>query len=446
MHRFRTTLPLALLATTALCATVATLVGCASGVQLGRPSATQPATRPTPETITVELDVDRGPFAPRAHGYLRPSPAAQPTRELLAPLGPLAQGTEGAEPAVLVTLGESVKFDGKFPGENGNWTKWDRGLADLLKQHQADPRPRVYELWKEPDKGALAKDRTNFFGAWVHTARTIRRLAPKAILMGPSISKHDGGYTGEFLKVAKEYDVLPDVVSWHEENLKQDVSGHVNQAGEAFWQDGTGRNQVVISAAVNVDDKHAAGDVPIYLAQVEKALRDNAWRPLTFHWGFKLTHLFTNDAQPRSAYHAWREYADLANAGRNARVTAAPTVEGLALFAEPTRTARLLLGRNRSRVDAKQVPGDVTLEVKGADAATAHVRARRIENTGAKPSTGPVPAFERDVPVDHGAFRIPLPDFASGDAYAIEITLRGGPATRRTNPTADRVNNTDRPQ
>ena len=108
-------------------------------------------------------------------------------------------------------------------------------MEDLLRQHKSDPRPKIYELWKEPDKGF--KSRHDFFGDWVRTARLIRRLEPGAVLMGESISKHDGGWTGEFLKVGKEYDVLPDVVSWHEENLKQDVSGRIAQAGEAFWHD-----------------------------------------------------------------------------------------------------------------------------------------------------------------------------------------------------------------
>jgi hypothetical protein len=245
--------------------------------------------------------------------------------------------------------------------------------------------------------------------------------------MGPSISKHDGVWTGEFLKVCKEYDVLPDVVCWHEENLKQDVSGHVNQAGEAFWQDGTDRQRVLISAAAAVDEKNAAGDVPIFLAQVEKSVRDQGWRPLTWHWAFKLSHLFTNDGQPRSIYSAYKEYADLANAGRNAKTTSAPSVDGLALWSEPTKTARLLLGRNRSRLDSKAVPGEVTVQIKGANAATAHVRARRIPNSGANAATDPLALPERDLPVHNGEVRIPLPDFASGDVCVVEVTLRGQP-------------------
>jgi hypothetical protein len=346
---------------------------------------------------------------------------------MLAPLGPIAQGEDGGEPPVLITLGESVKYDGAFPGDKSNWAKWDQGVEKLVRQQLPAANLTIYELWKEPDKSGFNKDRTNFLGAWVHTARLIRRIDPKAVLMGPSISRHDGVWTGEFLKVAKEYDVLPDVVCWHEENLKQDVSGHVNQAGEAFWQDGTDRQRVLISAATAVDDKNAAGDVPIFLAQLEKSVRDQGWRPLTWAWAFKLTHLFTNDAQPRSIYYAYKEYADLANAGRNAKTTSAPSVDGLALWSEPTKTARLLLGRNRSRLDSKQVPGEVTVLLKGANAATAHVRARRIPNSGANPATEPLALPERDLPVHNGEIRIPLPDFASGDACVIEVTLRGQP-------------------
>ena len=447
----RSRLRLTLMATACLCLTVAAVIGCASGVRLGegpgtrpdaeasarKPVASQPA-GPVHETITVELDIDRGPFAPRARGYHRPKPSVQPSAQLLAPLGPLAQTSRDAaadaaagEPPVLVTLAESVKFDGRFPGENGNWTKWARGVEELVRQHQADPRPRVYEVAKEPDRGAF-RERTNFFGAWVYTARLVRRIAPNAVMMGPSIGKHDGGYVNEFLKVAKEYDVLPDIVCWHEDNLKHDINGHVSSAGEAFWQDGTARDRVVVMASAAIEAKDAAGDVPIFMAQMERAAREQGWRPMTFHFGFKLSHLFTSDLRPRSVYHAWREYADLANAGRVARATTAPTVEGLAVWAESTRTARLLLGRNRTRVEAKRVPGDVTVEVKGVAATTAHVRARRLVNTGTMPSAGLIPAIDGEFAVKNRAFKIRLPDFASGDVYAIEITLRGGPATTRT--------------
>lgn len=413
----------------------AAMTGCAAAG--ARTSATpkptsQPTSRPVNETVTVELDQDRGPFAPRAHGLLRPGkPSTQLPRDLVAALGPVGQGAEGGEPAVLVTLGEAVKFDGAFPGEKG-WAKWDKGVEDLLRQHKSDPRPKIYELWKEPDKGGPFKSRQDFFGAWVHTVRLIRRIEPKAVLMGASISKHDGGWTGEFLKVAKEYDVLPDVVCWHEENLKQDVSGHVNQAGEQFWQDGSDRRRVIISPGVSVDDKRAAGDVPIFMVQLEKAVRENAWRSLTYYWGFKLTHLFTADNKPRSVYYSYKEYADLANAGRNVKITSSPSVEGMALWSEATQTCRLLLGRNRSRVDSKQVLGEVTVKVKGTAAATAHVRARRIANTGNQASDGPQLAFEGDVPLRRGELSLPLGDFASGDAYAIEINLRGAPATDST--------------
>ena len=60
-------------------------------------------------------------------------------------------------------------------------------------------------------------------------------------------------------------------------------------------------------------------------------------------------------------------------------------------------------------------------------AATAHVRARRIADSGGKASDGPQVAFDGDVPVKRGELAFPLSDFASGDAYAIEINLRRAP-------------------
>ena len=413
------------------------LHGCASGPQdsMGTgpattKSTTKAPTRPIPETITVELNSDVGPFAPRARGLLRPKAPTLPP-DLLAALGVLAHGTHDGPPPILVTLGDSVKFDGAFPGDKGIWTKWDQGVEALVRQQQSEGGPVVYEVWKEPDDNKTFKDRLNFFGAWVHTTRNIRRLAPDAVLMGPSTLKFDHGWISEFLKVCKEYSVLPNIVGWHEDGLKHDLSGHIGSLADSFWQDGTNIKHLVISSNASIDNKQSPGDPVIFLAQMEKSFKDNSFRRIEQEFGFKLTHLFTNDSKPRSLYYAYRDYARLAGAGRTVKVSASQTVEGLAVWSGSSRKAEVLLGRNRSRVDAKQVLGLVTLQIKGARGTTVQVRLSHIADSGGQASTGPTPAFDQDYAIKNGEASIPLPEFASGDAYSIELTIVGDPPSTR---------------
>jgi hypothetical protein len=397
-----------------------------------KPATTKASTQPVHETVTVDLSSELGRFALRARGVMRPK--GEVPAELLAGLGVMAKGRDGGAPPLLVTLADVVKFDGAFPGEKGKWDAWEAGVREAVEQYQKAGRAVVYEVAKEPDRSAF-KDRLNFFSAWVRTGRVIRAVAPEAVIMGPSIAKHDGGWVGEFLKVAKEWDVLPDVVCWHEDGLRQDLAGHVGGAAESFWQDGTNRREIVIGPSAAVEGKHAAGDPAIFMGQMEKSVKAHGWRPIEQVWWFKLTHLVTAEGRPRSVYYTYKAYADLAARGGGGgvavKVSSGPTVDGVAVASSAERTCRVLIGRNRSRVDSKHILGDVTLAVKGADAAGVGVRATRIADSGAKASDGPVAVFEREVAVKGGEAKVPLTGFVPGDAWLIELTLRGTGATTR---------------
>src|SRR5687768_12371345 len=77
-----------------------------------KPTTTQAATtqsrRPVPETFTVDLAADYGPFKPLAKGLHRLTPTVRPTAQLMQALAPLLD-----EPTpTLITLGSTVKFDG----------------------------------------------------------------------------------------------------------------------------------------------------------------------------------------------------------------------------------------------------------------------------------------------------------------------------------------------
>jgi hypothetical protein len=426
-----------------------------------KPATTKASTRPTTnfskplnETVSIDLKAENGPFVPRARGVMRPiaapapgQPAATPptllpTRQLLAPLGPLAEGRGATEVPTLITLADAVKFDGPFPGAKAEWSKWDAGVAALVKQNLADRRPVVYEVCKEPDdKASFKGDRLDYFSAWVRTYNAIRAIAPDARVLGPGTAKFDHGWIQEFLKVCKEFDALPEVISWHEDSVKHDVAGHLSQLGETFWQDGSAIGRVSIGASAGVEAKRYASDPAIFMAQMEKAVKDNAWRPLTAEFEFKLTHLFTPDLKPRSIYHTWREYAAMANAGRSMKVSSSQTADGVAVWDGQSRTCRVLIGRNKSRIEARQVLGTFTVQVKGANGATIHVKGVRIPDSGSKASDGPSPAWNVDVPIKSGEANIPIKDIASGDAYSLEITVRGLPPspapTPKPKPTAN---------
>lgn len=352
-------------------------------------------------------------------------PAAALPANLLAQLGPMARGKDGAAPPMLVTLGDSVKFDGAFPGEKGNWSKWDQGVEALVRRQKSEGGTILYEVWKEPDNGRPFRDRLDFFSAYIHTVRKIRKFAPDTVVIGPSTQKFDFGWICEFLKVSKEYDVLPPILCWHEDGLKHDISGHVGGMGESFWQDGTNIKHVIISPNARIDDKFEAGDPAIFLGQMERSIKNNAFRHLDQDFEFKLTHLFTNEQKPRAIFYTYQQYAAMAGAGAAVKVNASGTIDGVAVWNAKARSGKMLLGRNRSRVDAKQVLGTATLQLKGLAGTMAHLRAARLINSGGRESSGFETALQQDLPVKNGEVSLVLPDFATGDAYFVEVTVSG---------------------
>src|SRR3954466_3405517 len=89
------------------------IVGCSAPARESTTAPTsQPTSRPVVENITVDLGVEQGELKARTTGLLRPGDSPELPEELLKPLRPLI----AERPPLLVTLGDVVKYEGRFPG------------------------------------------------------------------------------------------------------------------------------------------------------------------------------------------------------------------------------------------------------------------------------------------------------------------------------------------
>jgi hypothetical protein len=405
---------------------------------------TQP---PAPENITVDLSADLGLLEAHTTPLLRPN-SANPSDALLAALKPLL-----TDPIpTLITLGDTVKFDNRFPGDKKDWARWDAGVEKLVRQNLAAKKLVEYEIWNEPDLSSSFKgNQAEFFAVWFHTVRLIWSIDPQAQLVGPSRSSFDAGWIQEFLKIGKEYDVPTTIVCWHESSVKPDLLGHVNSAGEMFWQDGVDRHHIRILPSNALDRTYCPSDPVLLLAQLQQAWRDSKFRHIDERFAIKLHHLVANNKEPRSLYHAYVAYADLiAHGGRAVKLSSAKNTDGLATWDATSRTARILLGRNASRSATTQPTppgqprpdqlGPLTLVLKDVSGSTAHVAVTVIANSGEQPFT-PAPPRESEIPVIDSQVRLPLIEMTSGQAYVIQVKIAGpAPATTRstTQPTTQR--------
>jgi hypothetical protein len=404
---------------------------------------TQP---PAPETVSVDLTADLGALEPHTAALLRPT-SVNLSEALLAPLRPIL-----TDPMpTLITLGETVKFDGRFPGEKKEWTKWDQGVEKLVRQNLSVGKAVEYEIWNEPDRSSSFKgNQAEFFAVWVHTVRLMRSIDPQAHLVGPSRSSYDAGWIQEFLKIGKEYGAPVETVCWHENSLKPDVPGHVTGACEMFWQDGTDRRRIRILPSNAVDRRYCPSDPVLLLAGLQQGYRDTKSRGIEERLGIKLHHLITAAKEPRSLYHAYVAYAELiARGGHAVKVSGAKNTDGLATWDAPSRSARVLLGRNFARSATTQPTppgqarpdqlGPLTLVLKNVTGTTARVAVTVIANSGEQAFT-PAPARETELRVVDGQVRLSLIEMTNGQACAIELKISGTPATTRstTQPTTQR--------
>jgi hypothetical protein len=421
------------------------LVGCTGGKQA--PPATQPvattqkattapATKPattqttrprtpTPETVTIDLAGDYGPFKPLARGVHRLTPTVRPTAAMMQTIKPLLDDSI----PTLITLGGTVKFDGAFPGEKGNWSKWDQGVRELATQHRG--KPVQWEVWDEPDRADSFKgNREDFFSVWVRSFHILRSVDPEAVMVGPSISKHDGGYLSEFLKIGKDYHAPAAIVCWHEEGSRQDVAGHVGGVEESFWQDGTMRSYVRVMPRSADAQRYAPADAALYLRPLHSAHRRNTWRGTSHDLAFKLTHLVTDKAEPRSLYFAYAAYAAMgAEGNREARVTGAVTSDVVAVWNPKTRQGTALVGRNFNRAGRFYLAGTVTVSVKGVRGGQVRFQTSRIDDSGKDASKGPVSVTDTKIPISGGEAKLLLKDFGDRDAYIVTFTVLDAPAT-----------------
>jgi hypothetical protein len=301
----------------------------------------------TKETVTIDFAIKGEPITHKASGFARGLTLTEPPPDMLAQLRPVffrqpaldspaKYGATAIYPraramnaTVMAILSDGVKFDGRFPGEKGNWDKWDRGVSDLVRRAMGSGQRIQWEIWIEPNQGASWKgSREDYLVMWYRTVKRIRAIDPNAIIAGPSAGPFDGGWINSYLKVCKEYDVLPDIICWHEKDPKGDVVAHVDQIENDCWQDGHGLRPIIVFQSVPEAHRYSPGFAVWTVAGQERSHAQFGIRNKTSEHGLQVASLLTPKFEPRSTWWAYREYAQMS--GKMIKVSKSSTVDGLA--------------------------------------------------------------------------------------------------------------------
>ncbi|RGP65405.1 glycoside hydrolase family 39 [Fusarium sporotrichioides] len=126
---------------------------------------------------------------------------------------PALWGADGGQP-------ESFEY----PGDKGDWTRWDAFLEQTLKdiQDYGMTEGLVIDIWNEPDLSFFwGASKEQWLALWSRTFKKVKETLPSMRIAGPSISAiptttHE--WWNDFLSECLKNDSLPDQWAWHMES------------------------------------------------------------------------------------------------------------------------------------------------------------------------------------------------------------------------------------
>lgn len=430
------------------------------------------------EVVTVDFAGEMGPATYRASGFMNTMFTEYPAPQWVDPLKPKlfrgfitggyfrdaggindASATYGrlhnhlgAVIQIFLGLPGWGQFVGlgadAYPGDDLDWEPWERYVEEQVLFAQERGYDVQWDIWNEPDEptfwdpprlpdGRGANER--FQETWIRAVRVIRRLDPDAVIVGPSNSYFKGKRFAvtDFLQQAKYFNVLPDVLAWHEWYVDEIVP-HIAEARQYMASHGIPELPISINEYVLHPDQMRPGVLPLYYAAFERmgivTANRSCWEDPDATWSggwncgnLSLNGLLKDNGEPygprvpRGVWWATKGYADVT--GTLVDVLPGATIDGVAGKDAARKESRMVLGRD---LDGS---GDATLRLVNLAAApylvspTGAVRiiGQYLRRSGWDEVPAPYDAVDTEVQVVDGAAEIVLPGFHYHYAYLIRL-------------------------
>ena len=398
------------------------------------------------ETVAVDFAVITGPATHRASGFLHSISTEQPDDQFVRQLKPRMfrlHAREALTPSLYRRLTgygadvQSVMSDsygypgpsGVWPGDGGDWTRWENLVEELVREADSKGLQLQWDIWNEPDSyNFWNRNDEQFFETWKRAVRTIRRVNPKAIIVGPSLSNGPCHYLYGFLLSAHADNVLPDIISWHD--MDPDHPNNVDNVRQYLVKHGIPDRPISINEFKYSGGTHHPGLTVWWLSHIEEEAPESAayacWPDPEGHSDCEadtLDGLLTGGGLPRAAWFAHKGYAEITGQLINVEISGS-RIAGIAGVDSALQTGRLLLGRRESR----HSPSEESVEVvfRNVDHffnlskdGEVFIRAERIPDAGTL--GGPAVTIAAQYPVVNNEVRLHLPEFGAWDAYTIVI-------------------------
>ncbi|WP_345571068.1 cellulosome protein [Streptomyces plumbiresistens] len=422
------------------------------------------AETPAPDTLTVDLGTETGPFHGGASGTLYGLYGdGVPSRTLVEGMyvrtvttkaqdGIQHPGGDALEilPPFVAAGGKDVYvylpdfyrgFPYEWPGADG-----EERLAGFLEivrrqvEHVLTLGPDrshvVYVPFNEPEGNMFGEgewshngvswrtDPRHYFAAWKKTYHLIKGLDPGARVAGPNTCILYPEVRG-FLEFAKEHDVLPDVITWHELSSPAEVRTNVAKYRDMERELGIGPLPVNLNEYAHNYHVSVPGQMVQWISAIEESKVDADLA----YWNIA-GNLNDSAVEANKANGQWwlfNAYGQLT--GNTVRVVAPHpnvqyTLQGVATLDPAKRQARVLFGGAGGTADV--VFEGVDPDVFGT---TVHLRLHEIPWTGqVGASAQPLRLRDEELPVVDGRVTLPVSDLDAMSAYQAVLSPGGNGA------------------
>ncbi|RLV76090.1 beta-xylosidase [Streptomyces rapamycinicus NRRL 5491] len=313
-----------------------------------------------------------------------------------------------------------------FPGDNGDWSRFDAFYDRLLSDVRAAGMTDIlWDIWNEPDCTMFwGSGQPQYLAMWKRAYQKIRTAVPGAVIVGASTCGRptsSNTWWNTYLDYVKANNVEPDVYSWHDlpgdpvadsASLRSKLSARSMTTSRPF--------QVNEYAGTNEQNPGRGG---WYVSRLERAgadgLRANWAGGANLHdFQAKLLTKTGGRYLPLGEWFLYRYYGS--QTGNIVKVTPGTNTDGLAAKDNGARNAKILLGSNGDT-------GDATVNLDRLDTTSvvenSRVRAvvQRIPNNGGGAVTGPVTVSDQTLTVSGNSASVHVPWTDAADGYTVTL-------------------------
>lgn len=240
-----------------------------------------------------------------------------------------------------------------WPGDNGNWEPWEQSVRNAVNLVQSNGYDVEYEIWNEPNYDVFWKrDQQRFFETWKRAVNIIKSMDSNARIAGPSVAWYDVGFMQNFLIYARDNNVLPNTLIWHELNAYEGsmyISYRVNEMNSWMSSNGISVNRIVINEIIREPNMYD----PAHLLEFFTALERNNVYAAHACWddpqqgginncfNNTLTGVVTANHEPRSLWWVYKYYSQMQG---NLIYLEGDGITGFATTDTNTGTTQVLIG------------------------------------------------------------------------------------------------------